>query len=824
MSFKTTYILFGILVILLAAFGLSQLFGPKPGEADYVLADLRAAKVGAEDLDGVEIERKRPTEEKIAFARDAAHKRWKMVQPYAARADSDAVSQMIRNVIAARKEEKADVTPNLEKFGLKPPAEVIILRKGDREWRLNVGNESSGGPANAVVYVTSSSKAKTPVAVRRTDLEGIFKAPRDFRSKELLGQPGDLNAVERVQAIQLHENKHPAVALEKGGGDRWRFDKPPYGDADYEGDTSGGEAKGVTGVRELINALDNIRVESADDFVAEHVTDLAKYGLEKDRPGLLSVEIRRKEAEGEAGKGQETATAVLLIGKKADDKGDKYYARLEDETDVVRVPAKSVEPVQKIAEDPAVLRDRDLVHAAAGRTDAVDIRNAAGAVTLRRPLATWKLYQDGKPRDADETGVQDLLNALTARHLVKSFPDPAREAELGFDRPQAVVSLWVEGLQKEEKKEDKDKKDAGKKAETGPPKLKDATPTVKLTFGKKENGLVYVRRERGKDKALVAVADSLLGKVDQGPLAYLDKNLPSFSENADVKEVVLERDGKTFEIQREAKDGKAAVWKFARPKELAGKAADSAAVERILAELRGLRPNRLVNEHPTPAALEEYGLKSPAIRATVRVENKADKKTEDWVYLFGKETADKRKRYARQGKHDLVFQVRPSALGALGAELADPTVFHFDPAKVHDVKLTGWKQAVSFTFTLEMERRPERGWAVKTPADFDLDPAQADAFVGSLANLRALRFVRFQGGPKAEEKLAPAERSLQVEVTLEGEKTPLSLTVGGLDAKEGGYYAQSSSLSGAVFLVPKDRFEKVLTGPKHFSKKAETVR
>jgi hypothetical protein len=61
---------------------------------------------------------------------------------------------------------------------------------------------------------------------------------------------------------------------------------------------------------------------------------------------------------------------------------------------------------------------------------------------------------------------------------------------------------------------------------------------------------------------------------------------------------------------------------------------------------------------------------------------------------------------------------------------------------------------------------------------------------------------------------------LQVELTLEGEKVPLILTVGALDAKEKAFYAASSTLTGDVFLLPQDRFEKVVAGAKYFSKQA----
>src|SRR6516162_4411944 len=99
MNFKTTYVLFGVLIGLLLLFGLKQMFGTKPGEEVYLMSDLRQAKVLADDIDTIEIDRARPKEEKLVFVLDRPNKRWKMIQPFEARADNEAVNQLVRNVV-----------------------------------------------------------------------------------------------------------------------------------------------------------------------------------------------------------------------------------------------------------------------------------------------------------------------------------------------------------------------------------------------------------------------------------------------------------------------------------------------------------------------------------------------------------------------------------------------------------------------------------------------------------------------------------------------------------------------------------------------------
>jgi hypothetical protein len=61
-------------------------------------------------------------------------------------------------------------------------------------------------------------------------------------------------------------------------------------------------------------------------------------------------------------------------------------------------------------------------------------------------------------------------------------------------------------------------------------------------------------------------------------------------------------------------------------------------------------------------------------------------------------------------------------------------------------------------------------------------------------------------------------------LTVEGEKAPLTLTIGKLDPNEKAYYAQSSNLPGDVFLLPQSAFEKRLSGVKAFSKHPEPAK
>lgn len=840
MNFKTTYLMFGLLAALLATVALMQWIDKKPVDKSYVMHDMRAAKVKTADIESIEIERTKPKAEKLVFVRDKDNERWKMTEPHDLRVDRFQVEQIISQVMDAKKDEHSEPSPNPSQYDLDPPLAVVTLTKtgGGEQWKLDLGKQSLGPVDKAVVYVNTPNQPKDVYAVKRSTIDTLFKKVNDFRSKDLLTE-GVINVPEALRHIKLQGPKGDII-LGKNSDNRWRFEKPDYGEADESGERvpgERGEPERQTGVPGLVEAITMLRVETDNDFVADGVKDLAKYGLESKKPATLLIELKHKSG---TEKDKKETTETLIIGNKVD-KEDYYYARLEGENHVVRLPAKKLDPILKTLADPSSLRNRDLVHLDVPKTDALDIQNAAGLVKLRKAgePPDWKLVEGGKLTEADAPTVSKLLEAINTRRQVKDFPT-GKDEELGFDKPTAVVKIWVDGIKKEEKKEDakpdekKDEKDKDKKKDdrkkddkkedkkdpNAEPKLKDEKPTVTLTFGKEEKGVVYVKREMGKDVVKMGVPTSLFDQVKRGKLAYLEHKLPDFSRD-EVTKIVLNREGKTIELEAAKKDNKT-TWKIKQPKDLEGRTADGFKVEEIINDLRLLHPDEFVTEKASDSDLARFGLNAPRVKVTLTL-RKDEKKTEDRVYLFGKDTdeKDKAKLWAKLGEKDLIFIVNSRVLSTLNTDLAESRIFSFDASKVKRLKLTGWQKALTFVVTLDLERKAAdpKDWDLKEgPKDFKVDNARVESLLLSLSNLSAAKFVSYKTGPKPEYELGDKDRALQIDITVEGEKQPLVLTVGKLDEKEKGYYAQSSTLPGDVFLVPQDQFAKLLEGVKYFSK------
>src|SRR5262249_47321350 len=139
-------------------------------------------------------------------------------------------------------------------------------------------------------------------------------------------------------------------------GSDWVFVTPNYGLADFEGEPP---PKGEPGVKALLSALGDLRVESDDDFEPLGAK-LADLGLETGK-APLTVKVERT-----GGKGKVSET--LLIGNKI---GDKYYARLANDPAAVKVSAKKLETVFKLLQEPQGLRSHDLVRLPPDSADAL---------------------------------------------------------------------------------------------------------------------------------------------------------------------------------------------------------------------------------------------------------------------------------------------------------------------------------------------------------------------------------------------------------------------------------------------------------------------
>jgi hypothetical protein len=278
-----------------------------------------------------------------------------------------------------------------------------------------------------------------------------------------------------------------------------------------------------------------------------------------------------------------------------------------------------------------------------------------------------------------------------------------------------------------------------------------------------------------------------------------------------------------FVLEKEMKD-KDVVWKFTQPAELKDRTADLQQVTKVLRAMRELNADKLINDKPTKDQLDHLGLLKPEY--TVDVVVKKDDKTTDHVYSFAGLNEAKDGRYAKQGERDMVFLVQPEIVNVLQGDLVPKTVFSFDPAKVKSMKLVGWKTEDKPATTLDLTRKEGAPltWIgkIEEGGEADIDSVKAQSLAVLLGRLSAERFLVFKNGPKPEYKLDEKDGALRVEIVLDGEKIPLSITFGGPGGDAKGVIAQASTLPGDVFVAPAEPFTKLVAeGVKYFAKDAK---
>src|SRR5437899_5772215 len=97
MSFKTTYILFGVLAGMFLLIVLAVWLGPAgTGDSTFIFPSMhKKDAVKTDDIDFVEIDRAKPAKEKLIFERDPNTKKWLLVEPEKVRVDKHTVDRLV---------------------------------------------------------------------------------------------------------------------------------------------------------------------------------------------------------------------------------------------------------------------------------------------------------------------------------------------------------------------------------------------------------------------------------------------------------------------------------------------------------------------------------------------------------------------------------------------------------------------------------------------------------------------------------------------------------------------------------------------------------
>ena len=828
MNYRTTFILGGVFLALILLLAVAITIGPEnPDQGRALFPELlKATGVDVnpgENILALRLERARPEKQTLVLKRAEAGGRWRFEQPFQGAADNFAVNNLVRSVLESRREQDRDASGSLAETGLDRPATSVTLTDKDgKEHTLALGKTIPGAMGN-LVFARSSSRGNAIQVVMERDLESLYRPVGAMRERALLGTEADLD---QFKLSTGPTGAKPPVALRKTQG-TWRYESPAYGLAEPAGlPGAPGAQPGGPDVGSMLRAIGGLRVEQVgeregdrNDFVADGVTDLATQGLDGTKNRVLRVEVDRVQNPGSPSAGNK---ATLLVGldkpvekpaPKADSKAlpfKGYPAMVEGSGSVVLVPAGPVAELLRLLEDPALIRDKALLRLT-GEPDWIEINNGLGRLDLVKtdPVGGYRLYCPGvaEGQAVEASAVAGLLEALKNGRGRFVADSPEKRKEWDLDRPEdkrVAVRFWLAGLEKEDKKEGGPAK----------PVRRNQPANAEVILGKRQGEEVAILRVAGQDQAVLFAPKNLLELAEQGPLAYLDRKIPSFAgegltPDAALDQVVSVSVAKGAETRTVSRKDKSDSWKFTVPPDRAGLPVDPQAIRSLLVNLATMQARKLVAEKPAPAELASRGLQPPAATVTLTLQG-ADGKPQTKSFALGKESEDGGV-YALPGWLDRVVTVDLSLRSILETPWENRQLFaSLDPVKVARLKLTGWQAVNGSPLNLVLEREKDQ-WVSRDPAsDFPVAQAKVGQLLAGLKGLRFERVLAYSGGGDSALGLDPSRNGLAIEWTVEGQKDPVRLVLG--RAEGTGLAASVSTLPGMALVVPKAPFEEALQG------------
>lgn len=865
MNFRSTALLFGLLVGMLWLFGFMLAYKKTTFEASAVMPSLLAAQDA--EADQIVLQRLGKDGKEFTFTKVNDH--WFLgADSSKVKLEDFRINDIVKEVKNARRNEEADVSDDPARFGLEAPQAIVSIKghvgpKKDREqtWKLKLGKESAD---KSLVFVSSSDRPNKVFAVNKSTLASLFFTDvNHLRSRQLF----EFNDI-AVKKLHIKEGKN-SLEIAKSD-DTWQIVQPPLGLADYEGaappapkeQPPGAKVEPTGGVKSLITTLRGMRVESEEDFVPASETNPAGFGL-KEGEERLRIQITTDDKKEE----------TLFIGAKTPGKDEQYYARLAGDPGMFKLTGKQLEPIRKALEDPGQFRARDVTPLDTKKVEQVKITVGKEVVQLTLADGAWQVQTDaGKSVKASDKAVQAFLETIQGKRDIQKFLEASDPEAKKLDaEPAAEIALF-------------DKKD-DKKGEAKKDEKKDAKPTVTLVFGKVEHDAVPVKRTMADGTITrFTVARALAEKLlpGSGALAFLDTALPVLPVD-DVVSMTVTRGKEKTEIVRGTGD-KSQRWLFQDAVGSQDRAfADTTKVETILKKLGNLEAKRWLQKIDAKDDLAKVGLKDPAVEVTFIVKRSTVTQGtllgvlaspsgapllaaftaigfpqvyggEKVTLQLGKETDQDKDRPGTFAKHsgsDLLFLVPPDvpfllknldlrdrgmllafqpmlgaaaiAAGPPGLLAATPLlsgqVQSIDPATVKELKLDIRTPAELRKF--HFVRDKDKSWTDQSGLiEFNLDPAKVTSLIEQLGKLTADRIVSL-GGPRNEFKFGPRDANLKIDFLLDTGRT-VTLTVGD-NFEATGYFAHSTDTPAAVFVVGRPKVEPYLRGPLYFAKERQVA-
>lgn len=379
-----------------------------------------------------------------------AQARWDMTQPLQTRADADAITVILSNLVPAMRYGEFDVTAseNLEDYGLNEPKYTLKLTDKDaRVYTLVIGDQA---PQSGKFYAKLENESKI-FSINEYIKDKLEKKPFDLRDRTVLNVAvDDVKRLTMARAIQMpielissddsggtisttgYQRKAPedvtAVRLFDGS---WQLQKP----VEWLGDDI-----------EIENMLRTLKTEKVTAFFDEPSTGgEVDYGFES--PQIeLTVEQIVQDLDGVKMNADGTTpmeTLLLVIGDRVSTGTKKeYYAKRKDGPviavdsglfDAVAIKATKLRNKKMFTMSP-----EDVAHA-----EFIARRGASRVRLDKNEDGTW-VFADDAATSVDQSVISDKivsLLGLRAKDFEKDNPTPADLDEYKLDTPFVRVTV-----------------------------------------------------------------------------------------------------------------------------------------------------------------------------------------------------------------------------------------------------------------------------------------------------------------------------------------------------------------------------------------------
>ncbi len=381
-----------------------------------------------------------------AAAASAADKVWRIAQPLVARADQGKVDGLLDKRHGLQAESFATDKPaDLTTYGLDQPQLELTVYTTEHEGAVTV--QFGGAVKDDATKVYCKRKGSDTVLTIRSDALKDFSAPvNDLRDKKLT----DFNADDARQIAISFASQPIRLAKEK---DDWKLTEP---------ETIAAENNEVSN---LLTSLAGLEVK---EFVADVVTDLAKYGLDrpyytvtvkKDAPpppapaapaatstNTPAASVATNVVAATAGKPAavaakpELVTVIELQFGKEDKEKKLIYVKRADEPYIYAVDGETFGKLPKTA---LALRNRTLIATEKSKVTKLSRQHGAAAITIEKKDDKWKLAP-GVQGVLDTNVVDDVLWAVTGLNVEKFVSISAADrAKFGLDQPAWTLNFDV---------------------------------------------------------------------------------------------------------------------------------------------------------------------------------------------------------------------------------------------------------------------------------------------------------------------------------------------------------------------------------------------